>query len=208
MTNTARYVLVSFVSAAATSAAPSLSQRLGLILAGLRRDVAFRAARDRAVAALLLVLWNRLSRTLSRFAAIADRYGAGTLRTPPKAPNRPASAPPSPRDLLPRQSGWLVRRIPDCAVYGEYLDLLLAEPEMAEMIEAAPQLRRLLRPLWRMLRTDKVPQALRPPPAVQSAPRRPARGKRQSPLRAPSSPRAAPRVRPLVPLTRRPLNRA
>ncbi len=195
---------------AATSAAPSLTQRLGLILAGLRRDLAIGAARDRALAALVLLLWNRFSRTAARFAAIAARYRAGTLRPPPTRRRRMNAAPP-PRDPLPRQSGWLVRRLPECAAHGEYLRLLLAEPEMLEMIEAAPQLRRLLRPLWRMLRADPVPQVLRPPPAAPAQPpaqslSRGAHRSRQAPPPPPAS--GAPTARPHRPPAFRPLSRA
>lgn len=116
------------MSAPATSTALSLAERLGLILAGLRRDLAHHAARDRALAALVLILWNRLSRTAARFAAVSARYRAGTLRKPPVARRRPASATP-PRDPLPRRSGRPLRRAPERAVHGEHLRLLLANPD-------------------------------------------------------------------------------
>ncbi len=171
------------MSGAAT--APELSQRLTLIVDLLRRHLAAHASRDRAFGPLLLILWNRLSRTLARVAAIAQRHHAGTLRKP-RAPSarRPASAPtddnplsrkPPPRDPLPRARAWLLRRVPLCVSYGEYLRLLLEEPEMAAFIEAAPQLRPILRPLWRMLRAEPPPELLRSPASPR--PRKPPRRK-------------------------------
>ncbi len=178
-----------FVPGAVT--APELSQRLTLIVDLLRRHLAAHASRDRAFGPLLLILWNRLSRTLARVAAIAQRHHAGTLRKPRTRSRRPAPAPasgdplprkPPPRDPLPRARAWLLRRVPLCVSYGEYLRLLLEEPEMAAFIEAAPQLRPLLRPLWRMLRAEPPPALLRNP--APPRPRKPRRKIRRRPRRA------------------------
>lgn len=209
MTGAPRYVHVSFVFAAASSSvAPSLSRRFARILQGVLECLAVRAARDHAMAPLALLVWKRMGHAITRFAAIAARYHAGTLRAPPKPAARRASAgPPPPRDPLPRQAGWLPRRVQGCSVYGEYLRRLLEEPELAAMIEAAPQLRRLLRPLWRMLRTDRVPPVLRPPPPAPTPPPRRIRLRPQNPPRAQSAPPATRQVTRTTSRRPRPLNR-
>ncbi len=130
-----------------------------------------RAARDRAIAPLLLLLWSRLGRILNRFVAIAARHRdrIGSPRPASQTRRRPNTVRP-PRDPLPRRRGWLVRRLPQCAAHGEYLRLFLSEPDMIRLIESEPQLRRLLRPLWLMLRTEPVPEVLRPPPSPPASP--------------------------------------
>ena len=57
--------------------------------------------------------------------------------------------------------GWLVRAaLWRAAVYGYQLQLVLEMPEMVELLTAAPQAARILRPLCRMLLVD--PKVLRP----------------------------------------------
>ncbi len=188
------FVHGSFVSAAA---APSdLAGRLTLIVDLLRRHLAARASRDRAFGPLLLILWNRLSRLVARFAAIAARQRAGTLRKPSGKPRRPRTTPatPPPRDKLPRERGWLVRRAIESVPYGNYLQLLLEEPEMQALIEQAPQLRRILRPLWRMLRLEPPPAILRSPaPPKPRKPRKPRRRRRRRNRRAKATRQTSPR---------------
>jgi hypothetical protein len=65
---------------------------------------------------------------------------------------------------------------------------LLDDPEMRALLAATPQAGRLLRPLWRKLTTDPLPEVLRLPP-------RPPRAERpRLARRAPA--RAAPAARP------------
>lgn len=183
------------MSAVPLPAALSLSSRFGSIITALRRTLAARAGRDRAFAVILLVLWNRLNRLSVRVAAIAARCQAGTLRKSPTTRHTRASAhPPPPQDPLPRERGWLLRRVRESGVYGGHLRLLLAEPEMVAMIEAAPQLRRLIRPLWRMLKLEPPPPILQAPPASPPAPARRSRPR-------PRPARAVGRASPTSPLT-------
>lgn len=187
----------------------SLADRLAGITDGLRRALAARGTGERVVGALVFLLWRRLSRLAVRFAALLARFHAGTLPPPrrrPVAAANPgtvatpaaaaATAPPPPR--LPSDRGWLIHRMRETVVYGEYLRRLLAEPEMAALLEAAPQAARLLRPLWRMLTTEPLPALLRrPPPIRPPAPAlAPARSVRRRAARSwppPDRPRAAPR---------------
>ena len=129
---------------------------------------------------LILLICSRLGRIAARFAAVAARVGSGTLRAVPRraerrpaggssAGARPASS--SAGQQLPRGFGWLVRLAPGGAVHGSQLQHLLADPEMAALIAAAPQVGRLLRPLCRMLAVEPTPglrreRAGRPAPAA------------------------------------------
>ncbi len=175
----------------AAAAPPDLAGRLSVIVDGLRHRLAFRSAKDRAFGALLLILWNRLSRLLFRFAAIAARHQAGTLRRPSGKPRRPRTTPatPPPRDKLPRERGWLLKRAIESVPYGNYLELLLEEPEMQALIEQAPQLRRILRPLWRMLRLEPPPAILRSP--APPKPCKPRKRRRKRPHAGPGQRRQA-----------------
>src|SRR6185312_11003612 len=83
---------------------------------------------------------------------------------------------------------WLIRLGGyKAAAYGSLLQHLLADPEMAALIAAAPQLGRVLRPLCRMLGIDPGPARLPRRPRDPEAPRRRAtRRKRASPRPAPA----------------------
>jgi len=177
--------------------APSLSARLTAIIdalchaAGVRLTAGARlaatarlrarrtageasAAPSRSLSGtLLILLWSRLHDVSWRLAALAARAAAGrALTRRPRslhvAPLTPAHrAPPAPFPRLPYKFAWLVRLVPEAACYGGQLRHLLSEPEMAALLAASPQARRLLRPLCRMLAVDPphaAPQAKPPPP--------------------------------------------
>ena len=121
------------------------------------------------------VLRGYLGRTLARFTALHASFLAGTLPTPRP---RPAPRPAAEGARVDRVRG--ARRppaIPPGPVLIEYgmraydLDLgrLLEDPEMRDFLAAVPQAGRLLRPLWRRLTTEELPEILRLPPR----PRRP-----------------------------------
>ena len=149
-----------------------------------------------------MLLWNYLARTLRRFAALQARHQAGTL---------PASAAPRAASAAERAARPARVRLPHGAVlarfHAAHLSALLRhfveEPETRALLEAAPQTGRLLRPLWRMLTRDKLPQALRPPPrpkrtaadaaTVTPPPGGPGRALGLSSPRAPTRPRFIPR---------------
>ena len=64
----------------------------------------------------------------------------------------------------PGRFGWLVRAAAyRAAVYGEQLRAILEQPEMVALLIAAPQARRILRPVCRMLAVEAA--LLRPRPA-------------------------------------------
>ena len=134
----------------------------------MRRIVAARAGRDRAVVAVALVVWPYLHRLAARFEALASRVraGGGAVATPRTRPASVASPRLPPR--LPRGFAWLIRLAPDAAQLGGQVRHLLADPELASLLVAAPQAGRILRPLCRMLGIlpgPDLPPALFGPPA-------------------------------------------
>ncbi len=159
-----------------------LAHWLTLIVAGLQKAAAARAGRDHAVAPLVTLLWTRLARLTARFDALVARLTAG--RSPagrPAAPARPRTRParkaPAPGLRLPRGQAWLIRLLPgEAASYGCQLQALLADPQMAALLAAAPEAGRILRPLCRLLAiTPEGPLAL-PSAAGKPAPKpRPAK---------------------------------
>ncbi len=144
---------------------PAPADRFALIIDGLCRAVAAHAHRNALARPLLVLLFCRLRRMVVRLAGLAVRMRNGTLParrrpgagSPRPASPRPASVPPPPR--LPRGFAWVPRLVPEANGYASQLRHLLAEPEMAALLAAAPQAGRILRPLCRML-------GIRPPPGL------------------------------------------
>ncbi len=167
--------------------ARSPAERFTGILAWLNRALAAAAVRNKAAAPLILLLWPRLNRLAARFTRLAARVAAGTA-TPRRriSLSLTSTRPRKPYARLPRRFGWLLRLEREAAAAaGSQLRHLLTDPEMADILAAAPQAGRLLRPLCRMLGVQPPP-ALALPPRPR-APRRPA---------AAGPPRATPAPRP------------
>jgi len=159
---------------------------------GLCQAVAARGGGwDRLAGPLVVLIWTRLRRIAAQVAALAARIAAGRQRRyPVRRPVRPAPRRPAERKL-PHGPAWLLRLVPQASGYGSQLQHLLAEPEMAALIEAAPQMRRLLRPLCRMLGV-RPPPAPRPPPPAPAAVRPPAVRPPAAPVHPPESTPSAP----------------
>ena len=127
----------------------------------------------------------RVRRIRNRFADLVAKYRAGTLCPPRPRPAprveilpegeetvpKPAKPPRAP-SVLPRGFAWLCALVPQWAAgCGHQILRELDDPEMRELIAAAPQAGRLLRPLlWMTGR--QVPTFLALPPRVR-APRSP-----------------------------------
>jgi len=118
-----------------------------------------------------LLIWNRIMGMARRFASLAERVRTGRLADPAPARSRHASPPPAgapeqpyvdPPEVLPRHFRWLVNMIPEAETFGADLCWLLQRLEMEELIFAAPQVGRILRPLCRMLGVEPT-AALRLP---------------------------------------------
>ncbi len=173
-------------------AVSSLSERMGLIIAGLCQAVAVRGARNRAMQPAAILIWTRLRRMVARFDALVARARAGSQAGAPVRADPPAAAPHPPAagairpgaaavrspHRLPGGFAWLIRLVPEAAVYGSQVQHFLGDPELAALLAVEPKLGRLLRPLCRML-------AIRPGPDLPAAlhraeppPRQPASGRR------------------------------
>jgi len=149
----------------------SLPTSFTLILATLRALVAAHAAKDRARAPFLVLVWGAIGRAATRFERLYARWQAGTLAPPRPSragqPRQRSAAPRPPPPHLPRlptSQAWLLRHVQPAAVSGCQLQNLLATPELAEFLRAAPHAARILRPLCRMLGITPLPPPLQPPP--------------------------------------------
>ena len=161
------------MESAPTQSEPDLiAARLRLILLGLRSVLGMWGL-DGAVAVLVS---NRAGRIFGQIERMLVRFRAGTLwrasRRISTARARGKTAGRGP--ALPRRFGWLVVAGKHQAVgYGSQLQHLLGEPEMAALLEASPQARRVLRPLLRALAVE-LPWTLTPPrPSQPRKPRKP-----------------------------------
>ncbi len=168
-------------------------QAFEVILSRLRALVAHHAARAGAMTALMVHVYNRLSRISHRFDRLAAHWQAGTLPRP--RPSRAGTAPSARRATatparptglgLPTGTAWLIRLIQPTAQFAPGIALFLARPETLALVQAAPQAGRLLRPLCRMLAIP-TPDYLRLP----ARPRRPPTPPPQPP-KAPVPPRTS-----------------
>ena len=136
-------------------------------------------------AAQAMVLYGRIGRIPGRIERLLARFRAGRLREAAKRatmPNRPSRQ--KPLVVLPRRFGWLVIAGKHQAVgYGLQLQAVLSEPEMAALLEASPQARRVLRPLLRALAVE-LPWTVTPPRPPKPRKPRPPRPKPE-PFRIP-----------------------
>ena len=121
---------------------------------------------------LVVLIWRRVRSIATQVAALLARMQAGTLRRyphrrrpdPSTMPRRPPKESP-----LPQGPAWLVVLIQETAVSAVHLRHMLAHPDLPAQLQAAPQLRRALRPLCRMLGV-RLPPPPATPPAEPSAP--------------------------------------
>jgi hypothetical protein len=163
----------------------TLTDRFAQLIGGLHRALSKQSnTQCRTAGPLLVLVWNRLCGIRRRFTALAARVRAGTLpaAAPPRARAarpRPAAAPDQPR--LPSLScGWLLRLVPEpwhLNAWRTPLQELLADPEMAAVLQAAPQMGRILRPLCHMLHEEPPPYLLLPKRPRRPRPARPAKPK-------------------------------
>jgi hypothetical protein len=178
---------------------PDLSQRLASIIKLLRCAIETHGLRNPASLPLILLVSVQLARAVNRFAALARRVRAGTAAIrgrPPAATPRPTAARP-PKPTFPRRFFWLVNIAPghQMAAGRGYFRNLLAEPDMAAFLQAAPQAARIFRPLCRILGIARAPDL----PAIlfPTRARRPATPRAPRPPKEPRPPRVRARPRPI-----------
>ncbi len=137
-----------------------------------------------------LLILNRIREINQAFARLAARIGAGTYiaRCPADTPRQRAGPHQRRKNPLPQGFAWLVKLVPETAVYGSQLQFLFADPAMAALMRAAPALLgRPLRSLCHML-------GVRPPPIL--APPKKTRPPKPPPPAAPApGPKPPPRQR-------------
>ena len=121
----------------------------GVILRTLAALIARRFLHDRLHAALIIPLWQHLTRAALRLDRLLVRLAAGPLPPPrPRANNRSG---PKHRPAFPIKSAWLIRALgAEGALYAAQLEALLADPEAADLL-ACTAARRTLAPIRRML---------------------------------------------------------
>lgn len=152
---------------------PSLS--LPFVLRALRGGVAAFGGRRWLEQALVMLLYRRLGEICGQMERLMARFAAGRLvRIGPRPPRQAIADADAnaaawgkrqrPTRLWPTEFGWLCRAAGyEAAGFGGHLRVILAHPEMVELLCAAPQALRLLRPVCRMLGVE--PGMLRPLPA-------------------------------------------
>ncbi len=166
------------------------AERFATLTESVARALAAEGLRLGLVAPWLALVWCKLRSTGARILRIAAALEAGTLRlTPPRPlpplPPRTGDASPRPdhakarRKEIPQGFGWLLRRVTALSFGRSQLEYLLAEPDMAALIAAAPPIAHHLRPICRML-------GVKPPPGLFPARRPPRR------TRPPAPPKPAP----------------
>jgi len=164
-----------------------LARAFALIVESMCRAIAVRAARDVVGRAALVVLWSRLRRLARRVGNVAQRVAEGRFDPRPRSP---APAGRARRGTAPSWPGGLralARLAPETVCYGGQLRALLAEPEIAAMLAAAPRLARHVRPLCRLLGVEPPPPLPAPqrpaiqPPRVDRAPPAASSGRQDAP---------------------------
>ena len=148
------------------TASPPVTVTLASEIHALRWSLSGWALQGMFRVALVVPLFNRMGLIGRQIEGLKARLAAGTLR---RFEGRVSGAPRATDKVVraravvvfPRRFGWLVRAAAwRAAVYGGQLQLVLEMPDMVELLTAAPQAARILRPLCRMLLVD--PKVLRP----------------------------------------------
>jgi len=158
-----------------TDAPPTPAKRFASIINGLWMAVEQRRLTGRLAVPLTMLILTRFAHLRQAFYRIADRLAAGKI-APRKSggprPGRQAGTP----NRLPSSPAWLIKLVPEAAVFAAQLRSLLTDPEVAALLAAAPgQIARPLRSLCRMLDVEPPipapPRPARPKPPAKPAPK-------------------------------------
>ena len=179
------------------------AERCAGIVLGIQRALVFQGLGRVLGEALQRLLSHRLRAAAAHILAIAARLQAGTLRLRPpreriRPPRKPAppeaeAAPDAPeKPRFPRSFAWLLHRTTGMGFGRSQLTHLLHQPDMAELIAAAPPIAHHLRPICRML-------GVKPPPGLF-----PTRRPRRKPTPKPAPPAARKRKSPARPASAAP----
>ncbi len=187
---------------AITAMPPSgILPRFSLLIEAMKRGLIEGARRRQRIGptgppgSLVGVLLKYLMDTWRRLTALQARLAAGKLPTAPRrtATPRPTADRPRPPRRPPAIPSGPVLRQYGMAYFAYALRDLLDDPEMQALLAAAPQAGRLLRPLWRKLSPEPLPEVLRLLPGPRSVAPWP------DPAAGPANEPAAPASRPTAP---------
>ena len=138
-------------------AAHTLADRFAWLIDGLCKAIGGGARRRTMEAALAWAIWARMQRFGERLAALSAQMRAGRLRVPRMTRRDTSARPPSPSGegdararverVLPQDFGWLRRLLPETTQFAGALAYLLRDPEVAALVDKAPEAGRILRPL-------------------------------------------------------------
>jgi hypothetical protein len=159
-------------SPATPNLAPSFGgANFGVILRNLAALIARRFLHDPFHAALIIPLWQHLTRAALRLDRLLARLAAGPI--PPPRPRASNHSGPRRRSPFPTTSAWLIRALgAEAAAHAAQLEALLADPAAAELL-ACTAARRTLAPIRRMLGLPPAPPP-RPTTPAPAAPLPPA----------------------------------
>jgi hypothetical protein len=138
-------------------AAHTLADRFAWLIDGLCKAIGGGAHRRALEAALAWAIWARMQRFGERLAALSAQMRAGRLRAPRMTRRDTSARPPPPSGegdararverVLPQDFGWLRRLLPETTQFAGALAYLLRDPEVAALVDKAPEAGRILRPL-------------------------------------------------------------
>jgi len=155
-----------------SSAPPSPYQTLPAVLRALRGEVGGWTVRKLLSEVLAWLLYRRLGEVCGKIERLLVRFQAGRLwqRTPRTLAVMRKRTTTGAR-IWPGRFAWLVRAASyQAAGYGCQLRHILEQPAMVELLKAAPQAARILRPVCRMLAIETSllrPGVVVPEPVVR-----------------------------------------
>ena len=154
-------------------ATPTLAAgSLGGILRNLAALIARGLLHHPLHAALIIPLWQHLTRAALRLDRLIARLAAGPI--PPPRPRANNHSGPHRRSPFPTARAWLIRALgAEAALYAAQIEALLADPNAAGLL-ACTAARRTLAPIRRMLglspATPRRPAATAPAPSPRPEP--------------------------------------
>ena len=141
----------------------NFAARLAPLLRALALLAGYRFARNPILAPFPPPLQHHLMSAARRIGILMAKLAQGqtTRPAPPREPSPRTSRPAPPKPRMPTGLGWLIRALPSEAItFSSQLHALLAEPEIAEILESCRRARRILAPVARALSSA---QPNRPP---------------------------------------------
>jgi hypothetical protein len=134
----------------------TLARRLRVIANAIGLMFTMRGVHGRVTAPLVIPVWKRILRLATRFETLVARVAAGLPAAPVRVRAKAVrvaarAAGASAAAQVPTGRGWLVGLMRETEIYRAKVEELLADPEMAALLAAAPEAGRILRPFCRML---------------------------------------------------------